>query len=326
MNRTRMRRSRTAALLLTAALAVGLTPALLAPTSAQAAVAFSTAVINQNNGNCADVPNGAGTNALQLVQWTCNSGTNQNFSFTAVAGTPNTYTIATLTNGSCLDIAGASNADNAAVIQYTCHTATNQQFRLQAVPVSGATNTFNVVSVASGKCVAPTGDASTTNTTLVQLPCTTSTSRTWRLPNYTNTPGPTPTVTPTATPTTGPPPTKTVRVFWVKPSDVPYEQAYPDGIAGVMRESQRYYKQELGKTFTLNQTVVEVVNGDHVRSWYENTPNGGEKYWWSVFNMADEIRRKYGVRDGDPRWLIVGEISAEGEGAGGGGGNGWVIL
>ena len=192
MNRTGTRRLRTAALLLTAALAVGLTPALLAPTSAQAAAAFPTTLINQNNGNCADIPNSAGTNALQLVQWTCNNGTNQNFAFTAVTGAPNTFTIATLTSGSCLDIAGASTTDNAALIQYTCHTGTNQQFRLQAVPISGATNTFNVVSVASGKCIAPAGDAAGTNTALVQLPCTTATSRTWQLPNYTNTGTPSP--------------------------------------------------------------------------------------------------------------------------------------
>jgi hypothetical protein len=117
-----------------------------------------------------------------------------------------------------------------------------------------------------------------------------------------------------------------VRVFWLRPSDVPYDQRWPDGIANVMREAQRYYKQELGKTFTLNNIVVETVLGDHVKSWYETTPNGGDKYWWSVFNMSAEIKRKFGVQDGDPRWLIVSEISAEGDGAGGGGGNGWVIL
>jgi hypothetical protein len=107
---------------------------------------------------------------------------------------------------------------------------------------------------------------------------------------------------------------------------VPYDQRWPDGIAAVMREAQRYYKQELGKTFTLNSIVVETVLGEHPRSWYENTSAGGDKYWWSVTNMQNELIRRYGLRNGDPRWLIVGEISAEGDGAGGGGGNGWVLL
>jgi hypothetical protein len=151
---------------------------------AQAASSFSTTVVNQGNGNCADVPNGASTSALALIQWSCNSGSNQSFAFTAVSGSSNTYSIATVTSGSCIDIFGASSADNAAVIQYACHSGTNQQFRLQPVSVSGATNTFNLVSVASGKCVAPGGDASASNTELVQLSCSSATSRVWRLPNF----------------------------------------------------------------------------------------------------------------------------------------------
>jgi hypothetical protein len=122
------------------------------------------------------------------------------------------------------------------------------------------------------------------------------------------------------------PPAKTVRVFWLRPSDVAYDQRYPNGIAAVMAEAQRFYKKQLGKTFTLNGPVVEVVTGDHNRSWYENTPNGSDRYWWSVFNMQAELQRKLGLGSPDSRWINVGEISAEGPGAGGGGGGGWVIL
>jgi hypothetical protein len=122
------------------------------------------------------------------------------------------------------------------------------------------------------------------------------------------------------------PPSGTVRVFWLHPSDVAFDQRYPDGIAAVMAEAQRYYKQELGKTFTLNDPVVEVVTGDQVRTWYENTPACGDKYWYTVCNMQAELMRKFGLNEPDSRWLNVGEISAEGDGAGGGGGGGWVIL
>jgi hypothetical protein len=37
---------------------------------------------------------------------------------------------------------------------------------------------------------------------------------------------------------------------------VPYDATYPAGIEKVMKEVQRYYKQELGVTFTLNDPVV----------------------------------------------------------------------
>lgn len=289
------------ALLTSAMLATGL---MAAP--AGAAATFSSTMVNQANNNCASVPGGAGTSGLQLVQSPCNSDAGQSFTFAPVSG--DTYTVSTLTAGSCLDISGASRSDNAALIQYACHSGTNQQFRLQ--PVGDA---FNVVSVGSGKCVAPAGDNGAGNTALVQLPCTTASSRAWRIPGHTTDPG-------------QDPPAKTVRVFLLRPSDVPFDQRYPDGIAAVMAEAQRYYKQELGKTFRLNGPVVQVVTGDHVKSWYENTPNGGDRYWWAVFNMQEELRRKFALGAPDSRWINVGEVIAEGPGAGGGGGNGWVIL
>jgi hypothetical protein len=293
-------------LLAAATLAAGL---IVTPPAAAATV-FTSTIVNQANGNCTAVPGGAGTSGLQLTQSSCDSGTNQSFTFNPVSG--DTYTISTRTAGSCVDIYGASSSDNAAVIQYGCHSGTNQQFRLRPVAVPGATNTFGVVSVNSGKCVVPAGDSSTSNTALVQLPCTSALSRVWRIPRYTS--------------GGGEPPAKTVRVFLLRPSDVPYDQRYPDGIAAVMREAQRYYQQELGKTFRLNDLVVEVVVGDHVKSWYENTPNGSDRYWWSVFNMQEELRRKMNLGAPDSRWINVGEVIAEGPGAGGGGGNGWVIL
>jgi len=137
---------------------------------------------------------------------------------------------------------------------------------------------------------------------------------------------PKPTPIPMPTPIGGNPPEKTVRVFWVHPSDVPADTVHPEGIAKVMKEAQRYYKQELGKTFRLNDPVVEVVAGQHPRSYYENTPQWGEKYWYSVANMQIELLDRFKLGNPDNRWLLVGEISAEGDGAGGGANIGWVML
>ncbi|WP_433064264.1 cellulose binding domain-containing protein [Dactylosporangium sp. CS-033363] len=139
----------------------------------------------------------------------------------------------------------------------------------------------------------------------------------------------TPSATPSASSSPAGPALKTVRVFWLKPTDVAFDQRYPDGIAAVMREAQRYYKQELGRTFTLNATVVEVVNGEHDRNWYINTncdPNG-DRYWCVVGNMHQELMRRFGIANPDSRWLCVGEISAEDVGKSGGGASpGWVTL
>ncbi|WP_433788802.1 cellulose-binding domain-containing protein [Actinoplanes sp. CA-252034] len=142
-------------------------------------------------------------------------------------------------------------------------------------------------------------------------------------------------VTPTSSPTAGPSPspsgpvaTKTVRVFWLKPTDVTFDRRYPDGIAAVMREAQSYYRQELGRTFRLNDTVVEVVDGEHDRNWYITTNcTGSDHYWCVVGNMHQELMRRYGIDNPDSRWLCVGLISAEETNQSGGGASpGWVVL
>ena len=118
---------------------------------------------------------------------------------------------------------------------------------------------------------------------------------------------------------------KSVRVFWLRPTDVPFDQRYPDGIAAVVLEAQRFYQQELGRTFTVNDPVVQVVDGDHTANWYSTTPgsNPNDDYWWALENAQEEIQRKFDLRRPDSRWKIIVEVSAVGNG---GGGSGWVGL
>jgi hypothetical protein len=157
---------------------------LVAPPTAAAAVGFTSTGVNQNGGNCMDLPGGSTTNATQLRAFACGSGANQNFGFTPVPGSNDTYTITTQ-SGQCVDVYGASTADNAAIIQWPCHGGTNQQWRLTGVSVSGTDKTFDLVSVSSGKCVTPSGGSSASNINLVQLPCATANGRVWRLPGFT---------------------------------------------------------------------------------------------------------------------------------------------
>ena len=115
-----------------------------------------------------------------------------------------------------------------------------------------------------------------------------------------------------------------MRIFYLRPSDVPFDQRYPDGIGKVMLDTQDFFQQQLGKTFKLNDPIVEVVVGEHEQSWYENTANGSDKYWWSAANAQQEIQRRFKLPD--KRWMVVSEVSAEGTGAGGGATGGWVLL
>ncbi|SMD25270.1 hypothetical protein [Kibdelosporangium aridum] len=73
-----------------------------------------------------------------------------------------------------------------------------------------------------------------------------------------------------------------MRVYWLRPNDVPYDQRYPDGIARVMAEAQQYYKQklnrwyggmvhELGHTFGLPDSSY--TDGTPMSASFYNYPN-----------------------------------------------------
>lgn len=68
--------------------------------------------------------------------------------------------------------------------------------------------------------------------------------------------------------------------------------------------------------------MVQVVEGQHPKSWYE-TNGGGDDYTRAINNMRAELNERFHP---DPTTINVGLVSAENEGAGGGGGGGWVAL
>ncbi len=66
--------------------------------------------------------------------------------------------------------------------------------------------------------------------------------------------------------------------------------------------------------------------GEHERTWYEETPTGSDRCWWSAANAEHWIDRRFDLDIPDRRWMVVSEVSAEGEGAGGGATGGRVLL
>ena len=64
------------------------------------------------------------------MQWTCNGGTNQQWSLTNVG---DHVQLVARHSGKCLDVRSGSTADGAAIIQWTCTGATNQQWTRTAV-------------------------------------------------------------------------------------------------------------------------------------------------------------------------------------------------
>lgn len=150
---------------------------------AAAAAGFTTTVVNQGSGDCADDPWSQTTSGVQLIQWACNSGSNQDWSFAPVTGADGSYTVTSFA-GLCMEVAGGSTADNAAVQQATCSGSARQRFTLRPVAVSGTDRTFALVDQNSGKCVTPQGESTANNTVLVQATCDSAAAQTWRLPGY----------------------------------------------------------------------------------------------------------------------------------------------
>jgi hypothetical protein len=139
------------------------------------AASSSSTLVNKGSGLCMDENDWTTVSAAQFQQWTCNGGTNQQFTFVPTAAGSSTYFIQPMTPDYCLDVSGASTASGAAIIQFACNYNTNQQFTLRSV----GTGVYEVVAVNSGLCVAPSGDSTANAAALVQVSCSAAAARTW---------------------------------------------------------------------------------------------------------------------------------------------------
>jgi hypothetical protein len=138
---------------------------------------FTSTLVNQGSGLCMDEFDWTTAALAQFDQWTCNGGTNQQFSFVPTSAGSSTYFIHPMTPDYCLDVAGASTASGAAIAQYPCNYNSNEQFTLHAV----GSNVYQVVVQNSGLCIVPSGDSTANGTSLVQTSCTTAGARTWKI-------------------------------------------------------------------------------------------------------------------------------------------------
>jgi hypothetical protein len=141
------------------------------------ATGFSSTLVNQGSGRCMDENDWTTVAAAQFQQWTCNSGTNQEYTFVPVSAGSSTYYIQPMTPDYCLDVSGASTASGAAIDQWPCNYNTNEQFTLRSV----SSGVYQVVAVNSGLCVAPSGDSAANGASLVQAACSTAAAGTWKV-------------------------------------------------------------------------------------------------------------------------------------------------
>jgi len=136
---------------------------------------FSSTLVNEGSGLCMDENDWTTVAAAQFQQYTCNSGTNQGYSFVPTAAGSSTYFIQPMTPDYCLDVSGNSSASGAAVIQYPCNYNSNQQFTLRSV----SSGKYEVVAENSGLCVEPASASTANDALIVQVACSTAGADTW---------------------------------------------------------------------------------------------------------------------------------------------------
>ena len=138
---------------------------------------FSSTLVSQGSGMCMDENDWTTVSAAQFQQYTCNGGTNQEFTFVPTAAGSSTYFIQPMTPDNCVDINGNSSSTGAAVDQYPCNHNSNEQFTLNSV----GTGVYQVIAKNSGLCIAPSGDSTANSAPLVQVSCSTAAARTWKI-------------------------------------------------------------------------------------------------------------------------------------------------
>ncbi|MEV2211496.1 RICIN domain-containing protein [Streptomyces sp. NPDC050997] len=160
------RRGRSAAAALVAVTAASLLSGAPAQAAASALPTGFATVMNAASGRCLDAKAAATTNGTVVQQYTCNSTTAQQWSFTA---TSDGYV--RINNGidtnQVVDVADVSTADNALVHLWSYGGGTNQQW----LPVDDGGGAYHFVNRNSGKCLDDPSASTADSVQYVQYTC-----------------------------------------------------------------------------------------------------------------------------------------------------------
>jgi parallel beta-helix repeat protein len=118
-----------------------------------------------HSNKCVEVAGSSTSDGAQIRQWSCGSGTNQQWQFVGLG--VNNYRIVVRHSGKCLDVSGRSTADGARVHQWACHGGTNQQWTV--VDTGGGRHEVRAVN--SGKCLDVSGASTADGGQLIQWAC-----------------------------------------------------------------------------------------------------------------------------------------------------------
>ncbi|MFD6138772.1 RICIN domain-containing protein [Promicromonospora sp. NPDC060271] len=131
-------------------------------------------LVNRNSGKCLDVNASSTADGGKVQQWTCGTGTNQQWQVQAVSG--GYVQVTNVNSDKCLDVHQSSTADGGTVQQWTCTGGANQQWRVQAV----AAGHVQLVNRNSGKCLDMAEFFTANGGKAQQWTCTGGTNQAWQ--------------------------------------------------------------------------------------------------------------------------------------------------
>jgi hypothetical protein len=129
-------------------------------------------IVNDASGACLDVPQASTTAGVQLVTWTCNAGTNQNWTMSTEGSG---YYVTSQLDGLVMDDSAQSTQSGHAIEQYNPNGGTNQQWTF----TSNGSGAYTIKSVKSGLCLQPV--SSNGSQVMEQITCSGATSQLWKI-------------------------------------------------------------------------------------------------------------------------------------------------
>jgi O-glycosyl hydrolase len=131
-------------------------------------------IVNNNSGQLLDVSGGSTTAGANVIQWTSNGGTNQQWSLVPVNGYEQ---LVNRNSGQLLDVSNASTTAGANVIQWTNNGGANQQWSLVAV----GGGVYEIVNRHSRMVLDVSGGSTTAGASVIQWTNNGGTNQQWSL-------------------------------------------------------------------------------------------------------------------------------------------------
>jgi len=130
------------------------------------------------NARCADVSGRSTASGGDVISWSCNGQTNQQFAFTHLGS--GIYEIRPIHSNLCMGVVNNSGANGADVVQQTCNSSTSQRWLVR--PVTGQSGVFELLAQSgTNQCLAVAGASADAGADIIQNTCSGATNQRFRI-------------------------------------------------------------------------------------------------------------------------------------------------